>query len=52
VLVAGAFQVLRLTAARLWVLDPGAHAWDVRIPLPSDADTAVRRRRGRDDGQA
>ncbi|MEO5708654.1 MAG: hypothetical protein ABIQ59_02375 [Nocardioidaceae bacterium] len=43
VLIAGAFQILRLTAARLWVLDPGAHAWDVRIPLPSDADTAVRR---------
>ena len=52
VLVAGAFQVVRSTAARLWVLEPGAHAWDVRIPLPSDADPAVRRRRGRSGGQA
>ncbi|CAN5611112.1 hypothetical protein BH10ACT10_BH10ACT10_13880 [soil metagenome] len=43
VLITGSFQILRLTAARLWVPDPGAHAWDVRIPLPSDADTAVRR---------
>ena len=25
---------------------PGPHAWQVRIPLPSDADTAVRRRHG------
>ncbi len=43
VLITGAFQILRLTAARLWVLDPGAHAWDVRIPLPSEADSAVGR---------
>jgi hypothetical protein len=43
ILITGALQILRLTAARLWVLDPGAHAWDIRIPLPSDADTAVGR---------
>lgn len=42
VLVTGAFQILRLTAARLWVLDPSAHVWDVRIPSPSETDTAVR----------
>lgn len=44
-LVAGSLQVLRLTAARLWMLDPGARAWQIRIPLPSDADAAVRRSR-------
>ena len=44
VLIAGSMQILRLVAARLWALDPGAHTWQVRIPLPSDADTAVRRR--------
>jgi hypothetical protein len=44
VLIMGAFQILRLTAARLWVLDPGAHVWDIRIPLPSEADSAVGRR--------
>ena len=43
VLIAGSMQILRLVAARLWALDPGAHTWQVRIPLPSDADTAVRR---------
>ena len=47
-LVGGAFQVLRLTAARFWMLDPGAHVWQIHIPLPSEADHAVRRsRRGR-----
>ncbi len=46
VLIAGSLQVLRLSAARLWALDQGAHAWQVRIPLPSEADTAVRRRHG------
>jgi hypothetical protein len=45
VLIAGSMQVLRLVAARLWALDEGTHAWQVRIPLPSDADTAVRRGR-------
>lgn len=45
VLISGSLQVIRLVAARLWSLDPGVHAWQVRIPLPSDADTAVRRRR-------
>ena len=44
VLIAGSLQVLRLSAARLWALDQGSHAWQVRIPLPSEADTAVRRR--------
>ena len=46
-LISGAFQMLRLIAARLWSLPSGAHAWDIRIPLPSDADKAVRRRRTR-----
>lgn len=49
VLIAGSLQVLRLVAARLWALDQGSHAWQVRIPLPSDADTAVRRRRSEPD---
>jgi hypothetical protein len=44
ILISGSLQVLRLVAARLWALDSGEHAWQVRIPLPSDADTAVRRR--------
>ena len=44
VLIGGSLQVLRLVAARLWALDQGSHAWQVRIPLPSDADTAVGRR--------
>ena len=43
-LILGSMQVLRLVAARLWALDEGTHAWQVRIPLPSDADTAVARR--------
>ncbi len=43
VMILGSFQVLRLVAARLWALDAGQHAWQVRIPLPSTADTAVRR---------
>ena len=47
VLILGSMQVLRLVAARLWALDEGAHAWQVRIPLPSDADTAVSRGRSR-----
>jgi hypothetical protein len=42
--IAGSLQILRLVAARLWALDAGQHAWQVRIPLPSEADTAVRRR--------
>lgn len=44
VLIAGSMQVLRLVAARLWALDQGSHAWQVRIPLPTDADAAVARR--------
>ena len=46
-LIVGALQILRLVAARLWALDAGQHAWQVRIPLPSEADTAVRSRRSR-----
>jgi hypothetical protein len=46
-LIVGALQILRLVAARLWALDAGQHAWQVRIPLPSEADTAVRGRRPR-----
>jgi hypothetical protein len=41
-LITGALQMLRLIAARLWALEPGARAWDIRIPVPSDADRAVR----------
>jgi hypothetical protein len=41
VLIAGSLQVLRLTAARLWYLDSGQHSWQVRIPVPSQADRAV-----------
>jgi hypothetical protein len=48
VLITGSLQVLRLVAARLWALDGGGRAWQVQIPLPSDADTAVRRRPARD----
>ena len=43
-LITGSLQVLRLVAARLWALDGGGRAWQVTIPLPSDADTAVSRR--------
>jgi hypothetical protein len=43
-LIAGALQVLRLVAARAWLLEPGAHAWQIPIPLPSTGDQAVRRR--------
>jgi hypothetical protein len=43
-LIAGALQVMRLAAARTWLLEPGAHAWQIPIPLPSAGDTAVRRR--------
>jgi hypothetical protein len=43
-LIAGALQVMRLVAARAWLLEPGAHAWQIPIPLPSAGDTAVRRR--------
>lgn len=42
-LIAGALQVLRLVAARAWLLEPGAHAWQIPIPLPSAGDQAVRR---------
>jgi hypothetical protein len=44
VLISGSLQVMRLVAARLWAIEGSAHFWQVRIPLPSDADTAVARR--------
>ena len=47
VLITGSLQSLRLVAERLWALDPGQPAWQVRIPLPSEADTAAVRRRRR-----
>jgi hypothetical protein len=47
VLVATSLQLMRLIAARLWVLEEGAHAWQIPIPLPSVADAAVRRQRRR-----
>jgi hypothetical protein len=43
----GSLQVLRLTAARLWYLEPGQRSWQVRIPLPSEADTTAHRRQRR-----
>lgn len=43
VLITGSLQLLRLAAVRLWALDQGCPVWQVRIPLPSDADSAVRR---------
>lgn len=46
-LITGSLQILRLVAARLWAVDAGTHAWQVKIPLPSAADIAVRRRAGR-----
>jgi hypothetical protein len=39
-LISGSLQMLRLTAARLWAVEAGAHSWQIRIPLPSSADTA------------
>lgn len=44
-MVSGSLQVLRLVAARQWALEPGAHSWQIPIPLPSEADAAVRRGR-------
>ena len=46
-LIAGALRVVRLTAERLWALDPGGSVWRIRIPLPTKQDEAVRRRAGR-----
>lgn len=43
VLIASSLQLMRLTAARLWVLEQGARVWQIRIPLPSVADAAVHR---------
>lgn len=43
VLVLAATRVLRLSAARLWA-DGGVRAWDLRIPLATGDDPAVRRR--------
>jgi hypothetical protein len=45
VLVVTSLQLLRLIAARLWVVDSATSVWQIRIPLPSAADTAVRRQR-------
>ena len=47
VLIATSLQLMRLTAARLWVIEEGAHFWQIPIPLPSVADAAVRRQRRR-----
>lgn len=47
VLATSSLQLLRLTAARLWVLEEGARVWQIPIPLPSAADAAVRRQRRR-----
>jgi hypothetical protein len=43
ILMGTSLQLMRLTAARLWVLEEGAHVWQIPIPLPSVADHAVRR---------
>lgn len=51
VLIGGSLRVLRLTAERLWALDPGDSVWQVRIPLPTRRDSAVRPRRGRGRGR-
>jgi hypothetical protein len=47
VLIFGGLQVMRVSAARLWHLEGGEHFWDVKIPLSTEADAAVRRRRRR-----
>jgi hypothetical protein len=44
VLIGGSLRVVRLTAERLWALDLGGSVWQVRIPLPTTSDSAVRRR--------
>ena len=44
-LIAGSLQMLRMVAARLWVADPKARAWQIPVPLPEEGDRAVRRRR-------
>lgn len=43
VLVLAATRVMRLSAARLWA-DEGVRAWDLRVPLATGDDPAVRRR--------
>lgn len=45
VLIVTALQLQRLIAARLWMADSNTSVWRIRIPLPSSADTAVRRHR-------
>lgn len=42
-LITGALQMLRLMAARMWLLGPGGRAWQIPIPLPDVGDRAVRR---------
>lgn len=45
VLMIGALQLMRLSAARLWNLDGGTHSWQIQLPMPHQhADEAVRRR--------
>lgn len=46
-LISGSLQMLRLVAARLWSLDKGLRAWQVRLPLSGDTDRAVSRRTSR-----
>jgi hypothetical protein len=45
VLIVGSLQVLRLSAARLWDLKGGRHAWQVPIWVPSHPDAEIRRSR-------
>ncbi len=40
-LVSGGLHVLRLVAARSWQVPPGAHSWQIPIPLPLAVDHAV-----------
>ena len=44
-LVLVSFRVLRLAAIRHWAIPSSGHVWDIKIPLPSGQDPAVRRSR-------
>ncbi|GAB3657385.1 hypothetical protein GCM10027596_12510 [Nocardioides korecus] len=49
-LVFVSFRVLRLAAIRNWAIPTSGRVWDIKIPLPSGEDPAVRRtRRQRED---
>lgn len=49
-LVFVSFRVLRLAAIRHWAIPSSGRVWDIKIPLPSGEDPAVRRtRRQRED---